>query len=96
MSWQNENVGINWTDWSIEHIAKHNVEPYELEEGLLEDEPIILEQQNDRRMILCSTWSGRLLFVVISFPPEEKQIRIITARDMNRWEKKHYKKRRKG
>jgi hypothetical protein len=41
MTWQSEHVRINWTDRSIEHIAKHNVEPYEVEEGLFEDDPKI-------------------------------------------------------
>jgi hypothetical protein len=87
---------INWTDWSIDHIARHNVEPNEIEQGLFDDDPIVLEQRKDRRIILCSTWSSRLLFVVISFPPDGNQIKIITARDVNHWEKKILKKRRKG
>jgi len=91
MSWQNENVVINWTDRSIEHIAKHEVEPYEVEEGLLEDDPKIESTQKDRRGILCQTITGRYITVIVSYPPEDNTIRIITARDMTKREKRRYR-----
>ena len=32
---------IRWTRGAIKHIAKHNIEPFEVEEALFEDKPII-------------------------------------------------------
>ena len=94
--WYNDSIEIDWSDWSINHIARHNVEPYEVEEGLFEDTPLVLERQKDRRSILCETWGNRLILIVISYPPEEDKIKIITARDLTEAEKRFYKMKRKG
>jgi uncharacterized DUF497 family protein len=92
--WFND-IEIVWSEWTIQHIAKHHVEPYEVEEGLFEDSAVVLERQKDRRSVLCETWGSRLILVVISYPPEGDQIRIITARDMTESEKRYFKTRQK-
>jgi hypothetical protein len=42
--WFND-IEIIWSEWKIQHIAKHHVEPYEVEEGLFEDSAVVLERQ---------------------------------------------------
>ena len=91
MTWQSEHVRINWTDQSIEHIAKHNVEPYEVEEGLFEDDPRINQTKKDRQNIFCQTITGRYLTIIVSYPKKSNKVRIITARDMTKKEKQRYR-----
>ena len=83
---------IRWTRGAIKHIAKHNIEPFEVEEALFEDKPIIRQGRKDRAYILAQTLSGRYLFIVISYPPVKGEISIITARDMDEKERRLYKK----
>ena len=83
---------IDWKITAVEHIAKHQVEPYEVEEGINEDNPKISGRGKDRQILLCQTLTGRYLVIVLSYPPESGMIRIITARDMETKEKTKYRK----
>jgi len=44
--------------------------------------------------VFGKTYSGRFLFVVIKFIKNGK-VGIVTARDMNEWERKYFNKRSK-
>jgi len=44
--------------------------------------------------VFGKTYSGRFLFVVIRFV-RPGEVRVITARDMNSWEKSYFRKRGK-
>jgi len=91
--WYNE---IDWNPHTITHISRHNVQPYEVEEGLFDDDPKILQTSKDRKCIGCQTSDGKYLYVVVSNPDEKKNIRIITARTMEKQEKNLYSKRKGG
>jgi|SRR5208283_654839 len=83
--WDEGNVNKNW--------EKHRVSHIECEEIFFND-PIIINRDEphstseDRYFVLGKTDSDRLLFVV--FTLRGAKIRIISARDMNRKEKKAY------
>jgi len=53
---------IQWTRGAIKHITKHNIEPFEVEEALFEDKPIIRRGGKDRAYILAQTLSGRSVY----------------------------------
>ncbi len=87
---------IKWTQSSIDHIAKHNVVPEEVEEGIFDDKPLFMrsnKSSKDRLYVLCRTVSNRSLFVVIT-KPVRNEIRMITARDMMKSEIRLYRKRK--
>jgi len=96
-----EEIEIRWTRESIKHIARHGVQPYEVEECLFENVPIVMQplkkgKKKDRYMILCQCpESGRYLFIVTTKPDKNNQVRVITARNMNEEEKRLYWKRRR-
>ena len=46
---------IDWKTSAVEHIAKHQVEPYEVEEGINEDNPKISGKGKDHQIIMCQT-----------------------------------------
>ena len=87
---------IDWKDKAVEHIARHHVEKFEVEEGINDDDPKITERRKDRQIIMCQTFAGRYLAILLSYPPESNQVRVITARDMSQREKTKYKKLKGG
>ncbi len=87
---------IRWTDKSIEHIARHAISPKEVEEVCFNenDAPFIRSGRENMHYVFGKTHSGRFLFVVVRFI-RQGEVRVITARDMNTWEKNYFKKRGK-
>lgn len=89
-------TSIKWSDKSIEHIARHAVRPEEVEEVCFnEDEiPFIRSGRENLHYVFGKTYSGRFLFVVVRFI-RHGEVGVITARDMNDWEKTYFKTRGK-
>lgn len=83
-----------WPEDRIEHIARHNVEPHEVEEVCF-SEPFVQraksEGENPVYYILGQTFAGRYLFcVIIKFPDGRGY--PITARDMTPKERRRIQK----
>ncbi len=87
---------IKWTEESIAHIARHAVGPGEVEEVCFnEDEaPHIRSGRDELHYVFGRTYSGRFLFIVVKFI-RRGEVKVITARDMNAWEKSYFRKRGK-
>jgi uncharacterized DUF497 family protein len=87
---------IKWTDESIEHIARHAIAPREVEEVCFneDDSPFIRSGKENLHYIFGKTFAGRFLFIVVKFI-RHGEVSVITARDMNEWEKKYFTKRGK-
>jgi len=87
---------IRWTVESVEHIARHGIRPKELEEVCFNenDVPFVRSGKENLHYVLGKTDSGRFLFVVVKFL-RPGEVKLITARDMNTWEKNYFKKRGK-
>ena len=87
---------IKWTDESVEHIARHAIAPQEVEEVCFneDDSPFIRSGREKLHYVFGKTYSGRLLFVVVKFITNGK-VSVVTARDMNEWERKYFLKRGK-
>lgn len=87
---------IRWTETSLEHISRHGVSPEEVEEACFneDDEPLIRSGRENLHYVFGKAYSGRFLFVVVRFI-RQGEVRVITARDMNAWEKSYFRKRGK-
>lgn len=86
---------FDWDPGNIEHIKKHKVSRAECEEVFLGKEPVITEdethsQKEERYRIFGQTSGGRLLFMIMTI--RNNKIRIISARDQNKKERKEYLK----
>ena len=83
---------IHWED----NIARHGITPKEVEEACFneDDSPFIRSGREYLHYVFGKTYSGRFLFVVVKFITNGK-ISIVTARDMNEWERKYFNKRGK-
>jgi len=87
---------IKWKEESIEHIARHAIRPKEVEEVCFNenDAPFIRSGRENLHYVFGKTNSRRFLFIVVRFI-RHGEVRVITARDMNTWEKTYFKKRSK-
>ena len=85
---------FEWDENNIEHIARHNVSPDEIEDVAFNDEPWIKKGREGTRYMLGYTVAGRYLFAV--YVLKSKGIaRVITAIDMDEKTRKLYKRRGK-
>ncbi len=88
-------TGFQWDKGNIEkNWLKHKVSPPECEQiffniPLITHDDIKHSEEEDRYYTLGKTNTNRFLFVV--FTVRKKQIRIISARDMNRKERQVYR-----
>ncbi len=78
---------------SDKNLVKHQVENSECEEVFFDENKVILRDalhsgKEERFILLGKTKMERLLFVV--FTGREDKIRVISARDINRRERKLY------
>ncbi|MCX5707949.1 MAG: BrnT family toxin [Candidatus Omnitrophica bacterium] len=85
--------GFEWDPGNLEHIHEHGVRDYEVEEVLLFDEPVYYKGREGRYCAFGVTGEGRYLFIVFEVK-EHGLIRVVTARNMTRSERKLYNKRR--
>jgi len=83
-------IEIDWDEDSIEHIARHNVEPEEVEEVLMER--YLLERgRRQRSYVLGRTGDGRYLFIVPA-RRRSQRYRVITAREMTTTERRRFQR----
>lgn len=87
---------FEWDEGNEEHVARHGVEPFEVEEALLDSRRFGVEAYDvpgeSRRAVVGATDAGRILFVVYAMRRE--RVRPITARDADDNDKRRYRRRR--
>lgn len=89
-------AGFEWDDGNRRKNAdKHDVSPAEAESLFLNDPLIVVEDEKhsgseQRFNALGQTTQGRLLHVTFTLRQNGTLIRVISARDMNRKERKVY------
>jgi len=92
-------VGFEWDEWNSGKIwERHRVTPEEVEEVFFNDPFVlrsdVLHSTSEKRYgVLGQTASGRQLF--LAFTVRNKQIRVISARDMNLKEVREYQRHEK-
>ena len=86
--------GFDWDEWNTEKIwEKHQVSHAECEQVFFNQPFVVSEdiahsQEEARFYVLGKTDTGRTLFLV--FTIRDELIRVITARDMSRKERRIY------
>jgi uncharacterized DUF497 family protein len=89
-------TGFQWDEGNIDkNLFKHQVQNWECEQIFFNEPLIILDDPKHslpekRWAAFGQTDAGRLLTII--FTKREKLLRVISARDMNRKEKKFYEK----
>ena len=89
-------TGFQWNEGNIDkNLLKHQVQNWECEQIFFNEPLIILDDpkhslSEKRWAAFGQTDAGRSLTII--FTKREKLLRVISARDMNRKEKKFYEK----
>lgn len=83
---------FEWDEHNTSHIRRHEVTQAEAEEALtdphLVDMPTYSTRYERRWAVLGATRQGRILFVV--YTRREDRVRVVTARDASRQERRLY------
>lgn len=84
---------FEWDVGNNGHIARHRVTQDEAEE-VFDARPYMMRSRDGRYVAIGQTASGRYLFCVFERTAQAGQIRIITARDAERSERRLFKRKR--
>ena len=85
---------FEWDDYNLGHVARHNVEDFECEEAFYDPQRVEGEAYNTLRdknyAFIGATETGRILWVMYTY--RDGRIRVGTARDANKREKRRYRR----
>lgn len=81
-----------WDSWNVEHIARHDITPKEVEIALRDRKRKALRTYGGRLLILGR--SGKKLLTVVLAPEEKEKYYVVTARDMSKKEREFYRNER--
>ena len=85
---------LEWDDYRVEHISRHNVEPYEVWDVCEDPSHLARRHGNNRYLVYGQTVNGRYLFVVLEHI-QGTIYKPITARDMTNREKRNFRRHHK-
>ena len=83
-------VALIWDEWNEQHIARHGVEIYEVEEAI--ENILYTNRSRDYLRILAQTYGGRYLTIIIDHE-EQGYWYTVTARDMTYSERRLLRRR---
>jgi uncharacterized DUF497 family protein len=86
-------ISLEWDTANITHVARHNINPDELEEAVFDHHGLWERGRTGRYYLLSRSLSGRYIFAVFEYL-KNGLARPITARDMTVTEKRRYERRR--
>jgi hypothetical protein len=79
-----------WTDWNVEHIARHGVAPWEVEE-MVYGRPYVSRGREGLYRLIGRTDSGRFLAAWLS-PQGGGLFFVVTARDATARERTEFRR----
>lgn len=89
---------FDWDGDNIDHIARHHLEPEEIEEAVHDPNRKPIDVYNNpsekRRGLLGKTENGRLIAVILTVrigKDGQSLLRCVTARDANKTEQRIYR-----
>jgi uncharacterized DUF497 family protein len=82
---------LRWDEWNEEHIARHGVEPHEVEE-VARKTFHFTKARGGRYRVIGQTDGGRFLTVVVA-PRRDGTYYVVTARDADEIERRAYRRR---
>jgi uncharacterized DUF497 family protein len=84
-----------WDDWNEEHVARHGVEPWEVEEIVARGDYHLTRVRRDRYAVIGQTDAGRYL-TVFADRLGQGMFFVVTARDADADERRLYRRHRGG
>ena len=83
-----------WTQWELDHIARHSVTAAEVEESLTPPLRVVTIDA-DVQGVFGQTMAGRYLFIVVTESIQGHGVFVTTARDMTQAEISDYRRAKK-
>ncbi len=83
---------FDWDGENEEHIARHDVDPYEAEEAVQDPGAVHWRTRSGRYFYMGMTNDGRILAVILE-RRQSRLWRVVTARGASPRERKAYRKR---
>lgn len=83
---------LRWTEDSEAHIARHKVDPVEVEQVVFGRPRLVDSGRGGTRLLFGTTDAGRYLVVVLS-DAEDGRLFVVTARDMTDGERRMFVRR---
>jgi len=83
-------IDLDWDEENVEHIAKHGIEPEEVE-AVCRGRHLQERGRQGRYYLLGQTEEGRYLFIVLA-RRRSGSYRVITARAMTESERRRYRR----
>lgn len=81
--------GFIWREWVVDKlVTRHSVTPDEVEEAFFNSPLKVRKASLGKYLLYGMSDSGRYLFVV--FARHESKLRVITARDMTKGERRFF------
>lgn len=80
---------IRWTEDSEDHIARHKVDPAEVEQAVFSRPRLLNSGRGGTQVVFGTTDAGRYLVVVLS-NGEDGRLFVVTARDMTDSERRTF------
>ncbi len=93
-----EDTTFDWDEYNTSHIKRHNVTPEEVEEIFYQEPQVISadtkhSEKEKRYTMLGQTKDKRLLNIIFTLRGKKgEKIRIISARDQSKKERREYEK----
>jgi len=81
---------FDWDESNTDHIAQHDVEPWEAEEAATDRGRVPFTAHSGRTGFIGRTDDGRVLVVVLG--RKARLWRVVTAREATRGEKRAYRR----
>ena len=85
-------TAFEWDGQNIAHMARHGVNPEEVEEACY-NRPLVLRSRQGSYLVYSQTDDGRYLMAICRYRGQGR-IYVITARDMTESERKFCQKKR--
>ncbi len=89
------NYPLIWTQGVVDKVLrKHGVTPEEVDEAVIEDKAICHKASRGSLCVYGQSMSGRYIFIVLKVSGRKGRYKVITAREMQKIEKRYYHKRK--
>jgi uncharacterized DUF497 family protein len=82
---------LTWDDDNVDHIARHGVEPHEVEQVVASERFYFARRRGRRHVVIGQAESGRYLFIVVD-REWDNEFYVVTARTADADERRLYQR----
>lgn len=84
-------MDLEWDDENVEHVARHGITPWEVEEAVADSRRTAFPAHSGRAGVIGRTEAGRILVVIVE--QHTLMWHVVTARQATERERRLYRRR---